>query len=89
MNLLIIFFTIAIISIFLLVIFFLFAWSAKKSLLRSEAAWSAKNIPIKRSQSKDKKQISSSLLQEISMQTNEYLTTEDEIKSTKHSNKTT
>ena len=63
---------------------FLFAWSAKKTLLRGETAWSAKNIPIRRSDfdsnmKRSDQRIPSSMLESISDQTREYLTSEEEL----------
>tara|TARA_Y100001968_G_C19083168_1_gene584016 strand:+ start:110 stop:379 length:270 start_codon:yes stop_codon:yes gene_type:complete len=64
--------------------FLLFAWSAKKTLVRGETTWSAKNIPIRRkgfnsSSKRAEKAIPSSMLQSISDQTREYLTSDEEL----------
>ena len=53
------------------------AWSAKKTLLRGETAWSAKNIPIKRNKASRNIDRGSSLLEAISEETNEYLGGQD------------
>ena len=68
----------AVLSIIILFLFLLFAWSAKKTLVRGETAWSAKNIPIKRSKNITKKDRESSLLESISIQTRDYLISEEE-----------
>tara|TARA_Y100001968_G_C18839342_1_gene472786 strand:- start:109 stop:354 length:246 start_codon:yes stop_codon:yes gene_type:complete len=52
---------------------FFFAWSAKKTLLRGETAWSAKNIPIRRNKPSNRRERGSSLLEAIYEETNEYL----------------
>ena len=74
--------SLAILSLLTLGILFLLAWSAKKTLLRGETAWSAKSIPINRrgfkDKSKSKKESSFSMLQSISEQTREYLNYEEE-----------
>tara|TARA_Y100001968_G_C19205210_1_gene641954 strand:- start:120 stop:386 length:267 start_codon:yes stop_codon:yes gene_type:complete len=60
------------------------AWSAKKTLIRGGTAWSAKNMPINRSSPNDQsasgQKRSSSMLESISNQTNEYLNDEEEFK---------
>ena len=52
------------------------AWEAKKSLLKGGVAWSAKKIPIKRSDkstNKDRKTKSKNILEEIDFESNEFL----------------
>ena len=80
-QLIFIFIILGVISIFLFLLFILFAWSAKKTLIRGEAAWSPKNLPIKRSKNTLKRDGSSSLLESISIQTRDYLISEEEAKS--------
>mgnify|MGYP001167717617 CR=1 FL=1 len=58
--------------------FLFFAWSAKKTLVRGETAWSAKKIPIKRKRFDSKKKRSDSFLESISAETSEYLKSKDE-----------
>tara|TARA_Y100001968_G_C18768928_1_gene441243 strand:- start:33 stop:278 length:246 start_codon:yes stop_codon:yes gene_type:complete len=48
-------------------------WSAKKTLLKGETAWSSKNIPIKRNKVSRNIDRGSSLLETISEETNQYL----------------
>ena len=61
---------------------FFFAWSAKKTLIRGGTTWSAKDFPIKRksytsANNRANNIESSSLLESISDQTSEYLSSED------------
>ena len=70
---------ISIILILFLVIglFFLYAWSARKTLLKGGDTWTAKNLKIKRNEqniSKNKKKNSSKFLESIYKQTDEFLT---------------
>ena len=69
----------------IIVVFFLFAWSAKSTLLKGETTWSAKSMPIKRNKSRSKKEFSTSLLEQISDQTSNYLGSDESINRNKRS----
>ena len=56
----------------------LYLWSAKKTLIRGGTSWSAKEMPIKRSQYQRKKN-DSSLLESIASETNDYLKSENQL----------
>ncbi len=62
-----------------IVIFLYFAWSAKRTLLKGQTSWSAKKIPIKRTELKLKKTISNTLLERISAQTSDYLSSDQDL----------
>tara|TARA_Y100001968_G_scaffold297588_1_gene306809 strand:- start:5416 stop:5667 length:252 start_codon:yes stop_codon:yes gene_type:complete len=68
-------------SFLALILFFLifFVWSAKSTLLKGQATWSAKKLPIKRSKSILQETNNSSLLRKISDQTSEYLGSNEKI----------
>ena len=74
---------VAILAILSIGVLFLLAWSAKKTLIKGETAWSAKSIPINRTNLKGRpksdRENASSMLESISEQTREYLNYEEEL----------
>ena len=69
LNFLIIIGSVCIVLIILLTLFLLFAWSARKTLLRGGVAWSAKELPLKR----NKKENDSALLNKIDIESSDFL----------------
>ncbi len=59
---------------------FLLAWSAKKTLIRGGSTWSAKKFPIRRRNSDPNNKQASSLLESISVETSQYLQSEEDPK---------
>ena len=72
-------FAIVILFLIIVIVFFLYAWSAKKTLLKGQSSWSAKNLPIRSKKSNLRRDKDFSLLESISSKTNEYLQSEEEL----------
>ena len=73
---------IAIFLVFAVIIFLFFIWTANKTLIRGGSTWSAKKMPISHKDSSSnyrdpRKGESTSMLESISKETNEYLNLEN------------
>ena len=68
-NFLIIIGSVLFIFVVLVVLFLIFAWSARKTLLRGGVAWSAKELPL----SRNNKEKGSALLKKIDNESSDFL----------------